>query len=45
MIRLAWWLGLACLGATFPKETLAIGSAFISAFVAFFKAVSTAITV
>lgn len=43
MIRLAWWLCLACLGASFPKETLAIGSAFVSAFVAFFKAASAVV--
>lgn len=41
MIKLAWWLALACLGASFPKETLAIGQAFVNAFVAFFHAVKT----
>jgi hypothetical protein len=40
MLKLVWWLGLVCLGASFPKETLAIGHSIVDALVAVYRAAS-----
>jgi hypothetical protein len=40
MLKLAWWMALVCLGASFPKETLAIGHSIVDAVLAMYRAAS-----
>jgi hypothetical protein len=43
MLKLIWWLALVCFGATFPKESLAIGQSILDALVALYRAASAVI--
>jgi len=43
MLQIAWWLALVCLGANFPKETLAIGHSVVDALVSVYRAASAII--
>jgi hypothetical protein len=40
MLKFAWWLALVCLGASFPKESLAIGHSIVDAVLAMYRVAS-----
>jgi hypothetical protein len=43
MLKLIWWMALVGFGATFPKESLAIGHSIVDALVAMYRAASAVI--